>query len=29
LRPGGIEQARAFSWDEAARLTQAIYEGAA
>ena len=29
LRPRGIERARGFSWDEAARLTQAVYEGAA
>jgi glycosyltransferase involved in cell wall biosynthesis len=29
LRPRGIEQARGFSWDEAARLTQAVYEAAA
>jgi glycosyltransferase involved in cell wall biosynthesis len=29
LRPRGLERARAFSWDEAARLTQAVYEGAA
>jgi glycosyltransferase involved in cell wall biosynthesis len=29
LRPRGIERARGFSWDEAARLTQAVYEDAA
>ena len=29
LRPRGLERARAFSWDEAARLTQAVYEEAA
>jgi glycosyltransferase involved in cell wall biosynthesis len=29
LRPRGIERARGFSWDEAARLTQAVYEAAA
>jgi glycosyltransferase involved in cell wall biosynthesis len=29
LRLRGIERARAFSWDEAARLTQAVYEEAA
>ena len=29
LRPRGLERARAFSWDEAARLTRAVYEGAA
>jgi glycosyltransferase involved in cell wall biosynthesis len=29
LRPRGIERAHGFSWDEAARLTQAVYEGAA
>ena len=29
LRPRGIEWARRFSWDEAARLTQAVYEEAA
>ncbi|MDX6568635.1 MAG: hypothetical protein QOH15_1213 [Gaiellales bacterium] len=29
LRPRGIERARGFSWDEAARLTQTVYEGAA
>jgi glycosyltransferase involved in cell wall biosynthesis len=29
LRPRGIERARRFSWDEAARLTQAVYEDAA
>jgi glycosyltransferase involved in cell wall biosynthesis len=28
LRPRGIERARGFSWDEAARLTQAVYEDA-
>jgi glycosyltransferase involved in cell wall biosynthesis len=26
LRPLGLARARAFSWDEAARLTQAVYE---
>jgi glycosyltransferase involved in cell wall biosynthesis len=29
LRPRGLERARAFSWDESARLTQAAYEDAA
>jgi glycosyltransferase involved in cell wall biosynthesis len=29
LGPRGIERARGFSWDEAARLTQAVYEDAA
>ena len=29
LRPRGIERARGFSWDEAARRTQAVYEAAA
>ncbi len=29
LRPRGIERARGFSWDVAARLTQAVYEHAA
>ena len=29
LRPRGIERARLFSWDEAARLTAAVYESAA
>jgi glycosyltransferase involved in cell wall biosynthesis len=29
LRPRGIERAREFSWDAAARLTQAVYERAA
>ena len=29
LRPRGIERARGFSWDESARLTQAVYEAAA
>jgi glycosyltransferase involved in cell wall biosynthesis len=29
LRARGIERARGFSWDEAARLTQTVYEGAA
>jgi glycosyltransferase involved in cell wall biosynthesis len=29
LRPRGLERARLYSWDEAARLTRAVYEGAA
>jgi glycosyltransferase involved in cell wall biosynthesis len=29
LRPLGLERARCFSWDEAARLTQAVYEDVA
>jgi len=29
LRPRGLERARRFSWDEAARLTRTVYEGAA
>jgi glycosyltransferase involved in cell wall biosynthesis len=29
LRPRGIERAGLFSWDEAARLTRAVYEDAA
>ena len=28
LRSRGLERARGFSWDEAARLTRAVYEGA-
>jgi glycosyltransferase involved in cell wall biosynthesis len=29
LRPRGLERARMFSWDDAARHTQHVYEGAA
>jgi glycosyltransferase involved in cell wall biosynthesis len=29
LGPRGVERARSFSWDEAARLTKAVYEAAA